>query len=100
MVLPRTPRTDAVPLVRRLRTKGLGVLPDGRPVTVSIGVAEYRADAAGDTRELVALADRRMYLAKEAGRNRYVADANGEAYSIIAPESVSVAAGSASTVSR
>jgi hypothetical protein len=83
-----------------LRAKGLGVLPDGRPVTVSIGVAEYGADAAGDTRELVALADRRMYLAKEAGRNRYVLDASGEAYPIVAPEAAGTTAGSASTVSR
>ena len=103
VVLPHTNSTDAVTLIRRLRAQGLGTLPDGRPVTVSIGVAEYRADAVDSTQELVALADRRMYLAKEAGRNRYVLDATGEAYSIVAflPEAAAGrAAGSDSTVSR
>lgn len=83
VVLPQTASTEAVTLIQRLRAHGLGSLPDGRVVTVSIGVAEYRADAAGDAGELVALADRRMYLAKQAGRNRYVVDASGEAYPII-----------------
>ena len=83
LVLPHTTGTDAVTLMRRLRESRLGMLPDGRQVTVSIGVAEFRADAVGSAQELVALADRRMYLAKEAGRNRYVIDASGEAYSIL-----------------
>lgn len=103
VVLPRTTATDAVTLIERLRAQGVGSLPDGRAVTVSIGVAEYRADALGSAAELVALADRRMYLAKQAGRNRCVLDASGAAYPIFAPAppaAVRRDAGSTSTVSR
>jgi diguanylate cyclase (GGDEF)-like protein len=83
VVLPRTASAEAATLIQRLRATGFGTVPDGRPVTMSIGVAEYRADAAESVQELVALADRRMYLAKEAGRNRYVLDASGAAYPIV-----------------
>jgi diguanylate cyclase (GGDEF)-like protein len=76
VVLPHTTRGEAVALLDRLRTQGVGVLPDGRPVTLSIGIAELRADGARDADELVEIADRRMYRAKQAGRNRY---AEGEA---------------------
>jgi hemerythrin-like metal-binding protein len=43
------------------------------PVTVSIGVAEYQSGEAFDA--WVLRADRALYRAKEAGRNRIVADA-------------------------
>ncbi|MCY1398147.1 putative diguanylate cyclase DgcQ [compost metagenome] len=43
-------------------------------LTVSIGVAEANADQAGNLEELVAKADRRLYAAKQNGRNRVVAD--------------------------
>lgn len=84
VVLPHTGRTEAVTLIQRLRARGLGALPDGRPVTVSIGIAELRGDGAGGVPALVSLADHRMYLAKQAGRNRYVLDTSGEAYPIVA----------------
>ena len=45
---------------------------DGPPVTVTIGVAAYPAEAAGGA-DLVRAADRRLYAGKEAGRNRVVA---------------------------
>jgi len=88
MVLPHTSAADTVALIERLGRRGLGGLPDRVPVTVSIGVAHYPGDAAGDAHELVAMADRRMYLAKQAGRNRYVIDAAGTARVIVAEGAV------------
>lgn len=72
MVLPDATLADAVRCIERLRLQGAGRLPDGREVTVSIGVAERLRDGEPDARRLVALADERMYAAKQAGRNRYV----------------------------
>jgi diguanylate cyclase len=101
VVLPDTTSTEAVTLIHRLRSGALGRLPDGRQTTVSIGVAESRSDGAPDASELVSIADHRMYLAKQAGRNRYVLDASGEAYPIVPapPEATSDVPGM-STVSR
>jgi diguanylate cyclase (GGDEF)-like protein len=84
VVLHDAASTEAVTLIQRLRERGLGTQPDGRPVTVSIGVAEYRGDSVESASELVALADQRMYLAKQAGRNRYVLDASAAAHPIVA----------------
>ena len=86
VVLPDTTSTDAVTLIQRLRASSLGTLPDGRRITVSIGVAELRADGVQSAAALVSLADHRMYLAKQAGRNRYVLDESGEAYPIVATQ--------------
>ena len=46
VVLPDTASTEAAALIQRLRERGLGTLPDGRPLTMSIGVAEYGGDGA------------------------------------------------------
>lgn len=72
LVLHDANRDEAVRCIGRFRERGAGRAPDGRPVTLSIGVAEYREDGTLDARALVDLADRRMYAAKTAGRNRYV----------------------------
>ena len=84
LVLPHTGGAEALALVERLGRRGLGGLPDKLPVTVSIGIAHYPGDAPGEAQELVAIADRRMYLAKQAGRNRCVADVSGEPRVIVA----------------
>jgi diguanylate cyclase (GGDEF)-like protein len=84
VVLPDTTSTDAVTLIQRLGAGTLGTLPDGRPITMSIGIAQVRADAVQSAAALVSLADHRMYLAKQAGRNRYVLDDSGEAYPMVA----------------
>ena len=73
VLLPDAGSADAVRCIERLRSRGIAKLPDGRAVTLSIGIAERVEDGSVDSRELVELADRRMYAAKEAGRNRYVA---------------------------
>lgn len=57
-------------LLRHIRGGGFGSRPEGGEMTASIGVAERIADRAPDWQSLVALADRRMYEAKRAGRDR------------------------------
>jgi diguanylate cyclase (GGDEF)-like protein len=69
--------SEAVALAERLRTatesmpfSGAGMEPVG-PVTISIGLAA-RPDHGEDIESLIALADKAMYEAKQAGRNRVV----------------------------
>lgn len=76
VLLPETASADALVPAERLRIRFSEIpfltRPDeeARSVTLSIGVAEYRA---GDTIEdLVRAADRAMYAAKNGGRNRVV----------------------------
>lgn len=49
---------------------GPGKRPDGSPLTASIGVSELCKDKIRDWKELLAIADSRMYRAKDAGRAR------------------------------
>ena len=72
VVLPQTDLAGAKTLIARIAETGIGLTPDGRSQTASIGIAERKCDGAGDWRLLVKLADQRMYTAKRAGRNRYV----------------------------
>ncbi|HSI94820.1 MAG TPA: hypothetical protein VK938_01915, partial [Methylophilaceae bacterium] len=44
--------------------------PDGKQITVSVGVAERMVDSCEDWDQLVNIADQRMYLSKAAGKNR------------------------------
>lgn len=73
LIMPNTEADQAVAALERVRNTGLGERPDGHAVTASIGVAERASDGAAHWRELVDLADRRMYAAKHNGRNRIVA---------------------------
>ena len=73
VIMPNTPRDGAVIAVDRLRIKGFGQRPDGNAQTASIGVAEYTLDNPEDWEKLVELADHRMYVAKQNGKNRIVA---------------------------
>ena len=77
-VLPRTPMLAAEPVAERLReaVQGLdlsNVAPELK-VTVSIGVAEYRADD-DDFSALLKRADAALYRAKADGRNRVEVEA-------------------------
>lgn len=73
LVMPNTTLEQAENAMARIRAGGLGDRPEGQPVTASIGIAEYTADAAGsDWKTLVEKADLRMYGAKQAGRDRVV----------------------------
>ncbi len=75
LVAPETKKEEGYNLAERLRKK-IGSLTIDTPkgpisVSASFGVAAYPGDAR-DTRSLVAAADRALYRAKEAGRNRVV----------------------------
>ncbi|MBK8324374.1 MAG: GGDEF domain-containing protein [Betaproteobacteria bacterium] len=67
----------AVEVAERLRVAvarfDWGTVAPGLVVTLSIGIATSRESPAADPAALVALADRRLYKAKEAGRDRVVA---------------------------
>jgi diguanylate cyclase (GGDEF)-like protein len=76
LLLPGTDRAGLHSMVARLAAYGLGQRPDGAPVTASLGLAERRQDGANEAARLVALADARMYRAKQDGRNR-VYDGSG-----------------------
>ena len=75
ILLPETDIAEAASVAERLR-KALqqhAFICNGKtvPVTASLGCASLRAD--DDLDRLIQRADRRMYLAKNAGRNRVVA---------------------------
>ena len=61
--------------VRIAATPVDGVGSSGLQFTASIGIACWEAER--DLRSLLTLADRRLYLAKQGGRNRVVADDEG-----------------------
>jgi len=71
-VMPNTDPAGAAIAVARLRSAGLGMRPDGRPLTASIGVAERLADGTENWNELVERADHRMYAAKQSGKDRVI----------------------------
>jgi diguanylate cyclase (GGDEF)-like protein len=70
VVMPNTTAEQASFLITRLAGKGFDRRPDRSPQTASLGFAERTRDMAASLSELVAVADRRMYAAKAAGRNR------------------------------
>ncbi|HJV72861.1 MAG TPA: GGDEF domain-containing protein [Noviherbaspirillum sp.] len=72
IILPDASGATAATAVARLRERGLGLRPGGGPVTASFGIAERAADHAMDWRQLLDLADQRMYQAKLSGKDRCV----------------------------
>lgn len=70
LILPNTARLQGLVALQRLKENGFGLRPDGSRVTASIGLAELMDDQCKNWRELVELADTRMYRAKESGRDR------------------------------
>jgi diguanylate cyclase (GGDEF)-like protein len=73
LILPSTYCEEAGKVLARLREQGLGMRPDGAPVTASIGLAERTVDSSNDWRKLVEIADQRMYAAKQSGKDRIIA---------------------------
>lgn len=74
LIMPNADLNHAQAALLRMRNIGFGLRPDGTPLTASIGVAELKADQLGDWKALVGLADQRMYLAKQSGRNQVIAN--------------------------
>ncbi|OHC62069.1 MAG: diguanylate cyclase [Rhodocyclales bacterium GWA2_65_20] len=72
LIMPNTTAPLACKALARVRASGFGARPDGTPMTASIGVAERVRDGVEDWRQLVELADQRMYGAKQSGRDRMV----------------------------
>ena len=70
LVLPDTPRTNAIALAERLRQQ---VADASLGVTCSVGVALANA-ADADASQVIARADAALYRAKEGGRNRVEGD--------------------------
>lgn len=72
VLLPRTPAAEARAIATRmLQEAGKDAEASGLPnVTLSIGIATYPEDANSGSL-LVNVADRRLYAAKRAGKNRY-----------------------------
>ncbi|OAN42929.1 diguanylate cyclase [Paramagnetospirillum marisnigri] len=71
-VMPNTDPAGASIAVQRMRQAGLGIRPDGKPLTASIGVAERLADGIETWTDLVEKADQRMYFAKQNGKDRAI----------------------------
>jgi diguanylate cyclase (GGDEF)-like protein/PAS domain S-box-containing protein len=69
-VLPSTSQSGAYSVAERLRRDIAVTETNGLHVTVSIGVASFPWVAAGSPQALIEAADRALYDAKEAGRNR------------------------------
>lgn len=74
LILPNTDLNNAIGVIERLRKHGLGIRPDGQPMTASFGIAEYLQDDAESSHDLLEIADRRMYMAKHSGKNRLVSN--------------------------
>ncbi len=74
VIFPNAYCTDALEGIERMRMNGFGTRPDGQPVTASIGLAERTRDGTEDWRQLAEIADRRMYLAKQGGKDRVVCE--------------------------
>lgn len=72
LLLPNTDCRQALHALQRLRRHGFGMRPDQTPLTASIGLADMLEEGCDDWRHLVEIADRRMYHAKQQGRNRVV----------------------------
>lgn len=72
IVLPHTSCETAQVVVQRIYDAGFGLRPDGRPLTVSMGLSEVMSDQCLGWKCLVEKADARLYEAKETGRARCI----------------------------
>jgi len=72
VLLPNADVSDSHRVIQRIAEQGLGLRPDGKPLTASMGLTEIHNDKVKDWKELVELADNRMYEAKQSGRARCI----------------------------
>jgi diguanylate cyclase (GGDEF)-like protein len=78
LIMPNTTLAQAEAALSRLRQAGFGMRPELLPVTASIGIAERISDQAVDWKALIELADQRMYVAKQTGRDRVVTQGSAQ----------------------
>lgn len=72
VLLPNADVNDSYRVIQRMFEQGLGERPDETPLTASMGLAEVHNDDVKDWKELVEIADERMYEAKQGGRARCI----------------------------
>ncbi|MES9972607.1 MAG: GGDEF domain-containing protein [Candidatus Thiodiazotropha sp.] len=72
LILPGTDCKGAKIIAQRILNQSLGTLPDGRPVTASIGVCERSIDDAAEWSDMLELVDARRDQAKRQGKDRFV----------------------------
>lgn len=73
LIMPNTSLDQAQSVMQRMLKSGFGDRPDGTLLTASVGLAEHPYDQVESPQQLLALADQRMYQAKQAGRNQVCA---------------------------
>ena len=83
-LLPETNRLGAAVMGQRIRAgiEKEEIVVEGRqiPVTVSIGIATLAAEEVASIDQLLNIADRRLYLAKNSGRNRICVSDDGRSH--------------------
>ena len=72
LLLPNTDLNALQTVLTRIRAQGLGERPDSKPIQVSMGVSEMLTDGIQNVDSFIDKADKRVYQAKEAGRNTIV----------------------------
>lgn len=70
LILHNTDCSGAATTVDRIRSRGIGTLPDGKPVTASIGVVERSIDQPADVASLLNLLEQRLKKAERKGKDR------------------------------
>ena len=83
VLLPGTNAADAFKVAEMVRVKVMGWSDDSMQSTISIGIASTVPNAGADWPQLVHAADKALYAAKGAGRNRCVL-AEAPALSLVA----------------
>ncbi|MGM0594143.1 MAG: response regulator [Pseudomonadota bacterium] len=69
VLLPRTPRRDALRRAEALRADAEALRPEGVEFTISIGIAGGEDHPKADLNTLLRLADKALYASKDRGRN-------------------------------
>lgn len=82
ILLPDTNRLGAAVLAERIRVsigkRTITVGGHALTLTISAGIASYGSDAKDSLEQLMSVADKRLYLAKQNGRNRVVVNDEGK----------------------